>query len=169
MQISQEMPEMSIETQRPEFKLNWRKVRSESGLKPPIELARAYASTGMQKASAATAQTARDGDFVADVTKPGNRIAQIARRKTIKTQQAEINLSSMPKSTPEVEWSPGSVNINWTKGSLSVDWVGDYMPEVIIDPPFSIEIYLREKPYIKIMVEDGTMPSAAGAIVDTHL
>ena len=170
MEVTWEPPEMSMDSQRPAFKLNWKKVRSESGLKPPMEFTNATSGNGIHIAGLGTAQAVRDGDYIGKVEEPGNRIAQLARRKTIKTAQAEINLSSMPKSLPEVEWSPGFVNISWSRGSLSVDWVGEYMPEVIIDPPFSIDIYLREKPYIKIMVEDGEVPMyGPGVLVDEQL
>lgn len=169
MQLEREMPEMSVEYQNPEFKLNWRKVRSESGLKPPVELSRAYTVRTSNKAVCGISEAAGDVGYISQVEKGGNRIAELTRHKTIKTAQAEINLSSKPQSLPEVEWTPGAVNINWTRGSLNVDWVGNYMPEVVIDPPFSIEIFLREKPYIKIMVEDGTAPATSGTIVDKQL
>lgn len=169
MQVDRTDPEFEVESQRPEFKLNWKKVYAESGLKRPRDLSKAGLSSAVTKAAQGATESVHDGDFLSKVTQPGNRVAQLARQKTIKTQQAEINLSSMPRSQPEVEWTPGAVNINWTRGSLSIDWVGEYMPEVVIDPPFSIEIFLREKPYIKIMVEDGTAPMGAGTIIDQHL
>lgn len=169
MEISRERPEMSLEYRLPEFKLNWGKVRAESGLKPPSDMARTIADKGSAGARSGTSEAANDGDYLGNVKAGGNRVAQLSRHKTIKTAQAEINLSSMPQSLPEVEWSAGVVNINWTKGALNVDWTGDYMPEIVIDPPFSIEIFLREKPYIKIMVEDGAAPAGPGSIIDARL
>lgn len=169
MEVERQDPEFDVESQRPEFKLNWKKVYAESGLTRPKDFSKKVKTAGLNKVAKGTYDSVKDGDYLAKVQNPGNRVAQLARQETIKTQQAEINLSSMPRSTPEVEWTPGSVNINWTRGALSIDWVGDYMPEVVIDPPFSIEIFLREKPYIKIMVEDGTAPVGAGTLIDQHL
>lgn len=169
MEVSRQDPEMSVDSQAPEFTLNWKKVRSESGLKPPKEFTDSYAGSGIHIAGEGTKEAAQDGNFLGKVTAKGNRVAQLARHKTIKTSQTEINLSSMPKSMPEVEWNPGFLNINWTRGSVNIDWVGEYMPEVVIDPPFSIEIFLREKPYIKIMVEDGIVESGTGLVVDKKL
>ena len=169
MQITSEAPEMTVENQMPEFKLNWTKVRAESGLKTPDLLAKSLASDAVRTAEEGTVDAVHDGDYIAKVQERGNRIAKLSHQKTIRTEQVEINLSSIPQSLPEVEWDRGYVHINWTRGTLNIDWVGDYMPEVVVDPPFSVEIYLREKPYIKVMVEDGTMPIGTGAIVDQQL
>ena len=169
MQVVSEPPEMTIETRAPKFKLNWKKVRSESGMKAPTELAQSIGQTGIHIAGDGTKQTVKDGDYLKKVELGGNRIAQLSRQKTIKTAQAEINLSTMPQSLPEVEWEPGFIDIVWSRGNFKIDWIGEYMPEVVIDPMFSIEIFLREKPYIKVTVEDGTGPYDPGGIVDRRL
>ncbi|MCL1828369.1 MAG: DUF6470 family protein [Oscillospiraceae bacterium] len=169
MQVINEPPEMTVKTHTPKFKLNWKKVRSESGMKPPLDLARSIGSTGMQKADDGTKQTVQDGDFLKKTEIGGNRIAQLSRRKTIETAQKEINIGLMPKTSPEVEWEPGFVDVVWSRGNFKIEWSGEYMPNIIVDPMFSIEIYLREKPYIKITVEDGLSPYDSGVIVDKRL
>ena len=167
MQITGEPPEITIEQQAPQFKVNWKKEYTAPIVKPPRPPARVVATDNQVQIN--TPGTVGDSDKLNSARARGIRNSQRARQKLIKMEHVQINLNSVPKSTPEVEWTPGVINVNWTRGSLHVDWIGEYMPQVVVDPPFSIDVYLREKPYIKIMVEDGTMPGIAGSHIDMSL
>ena len=167
MQITSEPAEFSIDQQSPEFKVNWKKEYTPpvaAPSRPPL-----HAVAADNKVQIKTAEPVADSDKLDSARARGIRNSQRARQKSIKLDYVQINLNSVPKSTPEVEWTPGVINVSWTRGSLSVDWIGEYMPQVVVDPPFSIDVYLREKPYIKIMVEDGTVPGGAGSYVDVSL
>lgn len=166
MQITNEPAEFSVEQQFPELKVNW-----ESDYSAPVTTSRVRHQhfAAQNQVQIKTLDEVSEGDKLGVARARGTRNAQRSRQKSIKMEQVEINLNSVPKSSPKVEWTPGVININWTRGSLSVDWVGEYMPQVVVDPPFSIDVYLREKPYIKIMVEDGTAPGAAGSNLDMRL
>lgn len=170
MQITRENPEFTTESKAPEFKLNWKKSNVE--FRPSFTANRARVYESKAHVSGENAVTPSKGGrnrkgMASAIT--ASRISQTAKHKTIKTALAEINLKSIPQNRPQVEWSRGEVKINWTKGSLNVNWVGEYMPEIVIDPPFSIEIFLREKPYITVTVEDGEAPEGAGTLVDRCL
>lgn len=171
MQITNEPAEIAIEQQFPEFKLNWKRDHAAAAIKVPSQRPHTVAppSQAQVQIQAAMNDTIGDSDKLGIARAKGTRNAQRARQKSIKLDQVEINLNSVSKNSPEVEWTPGVININWTRGSLSVDWVGEYMPQVVIDPPFSIDVFLREKPYIKIMVEDGSAPGTAGSYIDMRL
>ena len=170
MHISTELPEMSIERKAATFKINRKKINTESGLKPPDEIAKDISLAGKTAAMDFTNTTARDGEFLSDVTKRGNRIAQLARSKNIeKAVKTEVNIASIPKSTPEVIWDPGYMRINWSNHSVVIEWDGDYMPEMTVDPPYSVEVFLRNKPYFRITVEEGPDPYKAGSHVDRVL
>lgn len=171
MQITRENPEFSTEYQTPEFKLNWKKTDVNFSPDYSVNRARVYEGRAhiADENAVNMSKNGKNRKGINSSVSNVNHIAQMTRHKTIKTARAEINLKSMQQRNPEVEWSPGAIKINWTKGSLNVNWVGEYMPEVVIDPPFSIEIFLREKPYITVMVEDGAAPEGAGAIVDRRL
>ena len=167
MQITNEPAEITIEQQSPEFKVNWKREATAPVVKPPRPPARNVAADILPQVG--PKNPVGDNDELGIARARGIRNSQRARQKSIKMEHVQINLNSVPKSTPEVEWTPGVINVNWTRGSLNVDWIGEYMPQVVIDPPFSIDVFLREKPYIKIMVEDGTVPGAAGSYIDMSL
>jgi hypothetical protein len=158
MQVNSEMPEMTVETQAPKFKLNWKKVQAESGLKRPIPLTLDIRDKSRQKILENTAKASRDGDFLAKVEQPGDRVVQIARRDSLQQSTKELNLGLMPKSKPEVEWTRGAIRIDWSRPHFDIEWTREYLPEIVIDPPYSVEIYLRREPYFKITVESGEDP-----------
>lgn len=167
MQITSEPAEFEVEHQRPEFKINWNSEPVKK-LDKPVRVKAPPVLTG------ASVQTAKidltgDGDMLGKARAQGVKNARAASHNTIEMDQVKISLNSSPKTSPEVEWTPGTISVNWTRGTLSVDWVGEYMPQVVIDPPFSIDVFLREKPYIKIMVEDGTIPDYIGSNIDLRL
>ena len=169
MTVTSESPEMTVESKRPEFKVNWKKVRSESGLKPPGDFTLSVRDNARGKIMNYVGESVHDGDYLGKVEAPGNRVARQSRTKSLKTAQVDINIESVPKSLPEVEWKPGYIHIKWSDHKFKIDWQGEYMPEILIDPPFSVEIFLRDRPYIKISVEDQLERSYAGRVVDKML
>ena len=169
MRIKTEMPQMEIERKNPSFKINRKKINSESGLKSTPELSKTYRDRGRAGAYRGARTAVQDGNFLGNVRNPGDRVGQLARNKKMSAilKKKEINLGLMPRSSPEVEWDRGSMRINWSKHSIVIDWDGEYMPKVTIDPKHSIEVYLRTKPYFRVLVteaeEDPNMP---GRLVD---
>ena len=167
MQITNEPPEVTIENQAPEFKVNWKRETAPPVVRAPRPPVRTVAADS--QVNIESPKPVGDSDKLNSARARGIRNSQRSRQKSIKMDNVQINLNSVPKNKLDVEWTPGVINVNWTRGSLSVDWIGEYMPQVVVDPPFSIDVYLREKPYIKIMVEDGTVPDVAGSYIDMSL
>ena len=58
------------------------------------------------------------------------------------------------------------MSINWSKHSILIDWDGEYMPQLTIDPKYSIEVFMRTEPYFRISVEEIAMPGMTGRYVD---
>ena len=168
MRIKTEMPQMEIERKNPTFKVNRKKINSESGLKSTPELSRVYRDKGRAGALRGARVAAQDGNFLGDVKRSGDRVAKLARSKTMSAalRKKEANLGLMPQSPPEVVWDRGHMRINWSKHSIVIDWDGEYMPKVTIDPKHSIEVYLRTAPYFRVLVEEGEDPSMPGRLVD---
>ena len=168
MKITTESPEMEIDSQAPSFRINRKKINSESGLKAPLELARVYRDNGRAGALRGARTAKEDGNFLGDLRKPGDRVAKLARSKTMSEimKKKQSNIGLMPKSIPEVEWERGYMRINWSKHSIVIDWDGEYMPKLTVDPKYSIEVYLRTEPYFRIMVEEVVDPNTPGRIVD---
>ena len=161
MKITSEIPKFEAHQQVPRFKMNWKKVRSESGIKSQGEMSKAYREAGRQAALQGAKQAASDGNFLGNMRIHGDRVAMLAKNKALSDiqEKRQINVGLMPKSSPQVEWDKGSMRVSWSTHSLVIDWEGDYMPQVTVDPPHSVEVYLRTKPYVKVMVEDTAPPS----------
>ena len=168
MKITTEAPQMEIDRQDPSFRINRKKINSESGLKSPDLVTLDYRDAGRAGALRGAKTAKEDGNFLGELRIPGDRVAKLAHKKSMAAmmKRKQANLGLMPKSIPEVEWDKGHISINWSKHSIVIDWDGEYMPQVTIDPKYSIEIFLRTEPYFRVKVEalnDMTMP---GRLVD---
>jgi hypothetical protein len=169
MTVTTENPQMEIEKQAPKFRINRKKINAESGLKPPREMTMDFRNSGKTGALRGAKTAVNDGNFLGNTKEPGDKVGKLARVKTmseIQKKQGQTNIGLMPKSSPEVVWDRGSMRINWSKHSIVIDWDGEYMPQVTIDPKYSIEIFLRTEPYFRVMVEDVVDPSMPGLYVD---
>jgi len=168
MKITTEPSRMEIESQSPSFKVNRKKINSESGLKSPIEMVSSYKNAGRAAALKAMKTSGKEGDFLGNTRIRGDRIAKLSRSKAMKsaTKKKQIDLQLMPKSSPEVEWDKGYMRINWSKHSVVIDWDGEYMPQVTVDPKYSVEVYMRTEPYFRVMIEGPDDPGMPGKYVD---
>jgi hypothetical protein len=148
--------------------MNRKKINSESGLKGPSDLTKGFSNDGKTGALRGTKTAGDEGDFLGNTKIRGDRISMLSRNKamTAATKKKQLDLTLMPKSSPEVVWDKGSMRINWSKHSIMIDWDGEYMPQVTIDPKYSIEVFLRTEPYFRIMVEEYSDPSMPGRYVD---
>ena len=168
-ELHQEMPELSIESQSASFSVNWRQVHSEMGLKPPLELAAQIRAKGIEGAADGTIEAVQDGNYLQKNELRSNRVAQLARQKSLEQANVEVNIKSIPEQSPQVEWNPGKLQITWESKQFNVEWDGNYLPEVSLESPYSVEIFLRNRPSIRISVEDVLMPSEAGQHVDKRM
>ena len=168
-ELHQEMPELSIESQSASFSVNWRQVHSEMGLKPPLELAAQIRAKGIEGAADGTIEAVQDGNYLQKNELRSNRVAQLARQKSLEQANVEVNIKSIPEQSPQVEWNPGKLQITWESKQFNVEWDGNYLPEVSLESPYSVEIFLRDRPSIRISVEDVLMPSEAGQHVDKRM
>ena len=172
MNIRTETPQMEIDKRDPTFKVNWKKVRSESGLKPPAEFSTDYRNKGLEGAIKGTKTAAEDGNFLGEMRIHGDRVAMLSHNKTMNAaikKSQELNIGLMPKTSPEVKWDRGYMRINWSKHSIVIDWDGEYMPQLTIDPKSQIEIFLRTEPYFRVSVEDWSDPSTPGRYIDSEI
>jgi hypothetical protein len=166
MKIQTEAAKMTVDRKNPTFQIDLQPYRDEVNLKQPDRLTADFGSQAHVASLDGIAEASRDGDFLASTEKPGNRVAQIARRKLQKSAQRELNIKAIPSRRPKVTWDPGYVHIDWSGHRISIDWEGEYMPELTVDPPYSIEVFLRNKPYFRITVEEGENPYQAGQRVN---
>ena len=167
MKITTELPQMEIDRKNPTFKVNRKKINSETGYKSTPELSKEFRNKGKAAALRGARTAVQDGNFLGNLKMPGDRVGKLARNKTMSAilRKKEINLGLMPKSPPEVIWDKGYMRTNWSKHSIVIDWDGEYMPKLTIDPKHSIEVYLRTEPYFRIIVEEKD-PTKPGWLVD---
>jgi len=168
MRIATEAPKMKIERQTPSFRINRKKIDSERGLKSPMELTQGFRDQGRVGALKGTKTALDDGNFLGELRRKGDRVGQLAKNKTMSAilKQQQINIGLMPKNRPEVVWDKGSMTINWSRHSILIDWDGEYMPQLTVDPKYSIEVFLKTEPYFRVSVEDMVDPGMPGRYVD---
>ena len=171
MKITSESPQMEIDRQAPTFRVNRKKINSESGLKPADEYTKSVRDAGRQAALKGTRTAVEDGNFLGDHKNKGDRVPKLAKAKamTAAMKRKQSNVALMPKEKAEIEWDRGYMRINWSKHSIAIDWEGEYMPQMKVDPPYSIEVFLRTKPYFRIVVEEGDNPLYPGRHVDKRV
>jgi hypothetical protein len=170
MKVESSMPRMTVNREQPEFEVNNKKIQSESGLMRPAELSLSVRDNGKLKADMSVSDIVDEGNFLSDVTAPGNRVAQFARNKTLRDANKEINIGLMPKSSPEITWKTGSMDISWSRNNFNIDWSEtNYMPDFSVEPKYSVEVFLRNKPYIRISVVDGSAGGPVGRAIDAVL
>jgi len=168
MKITTEPAQMNIERRAPSFKINRKKINSESGLKSPLEVAQASRDKGRTAALRGARTAAEDGNFLGEMRRKGDRVGQLARNKTMSAilKKQQLNIGLMPKSSPEVVWDKGSMSINWSKHSIIIDWDGEFMPQLTVDPKYSVEVFLRTEPYFRVSVEELNVPGTPGSYID---
>ncbi|MDR0491349.1 MAG: DUF6470 family protein [Oscillospiraceae bacterium] len=171
MKITYEDPEMIIERQAPTFRVNRRKINAETGLKSPMELTYDFRNDGREGAFNAAKVAVEDGNFLGNVKDSGDRVARLAQNKAMASilKKRQVNVGLMPKEKAEIQWDKGYMRVNWTKHSISIDCEGEYMPQMTVDPPYSIEVYLRTKPYFRIVVQEAEDPNKPGSRVNEEI
>jgi len=168
MKITSEHAKMEIDSKAPSFRINRNKINNESGLKAPSVFTKDFRDAGLAGALRSVNTASKDGNFVGDLRIRGNRIAKLARNKSMAAalKKKQLDLRLMPQNSPEVKWDKGYMHINWSKHSIVIDWDGEYLPQLTIDPKYSVEIFMLKEPYFKVNVEKMETPNSVGRYVD---
>jgi hypothetical protein len=155
MRIVSEPAHMEIEHKAPAFKVETQRSRSE---RPA--LSRNYAAAPLPAPRAKTPRPAADtAPAAGENSKPQNKalspsINPLVLNKAINEYASSANNVTITQSMPSIEWEAGYLNITWSNAQMQIEWdQGNYMPSFSVEP-HSVEIYLREKPYIKITISD---------------
>jgi len=168
MRIRTETPQMSIDRKAPSFIVNRSKYNTKPGLKAPLDLAKSQRNKGRQAAFRSAQHAKDDGNVLANTKLPVEKSMQILAKNKMKRtlQSPDVNLGSVSTSPREVTFDKGHMRINWSKHSVAIDWDGEYMPQMTVDPKYSVEVYLRTQPYFRVMVEEVIDPNAPGRYID---
>ncbi len=167
VRIETNIPKPQIETEVPKFKADWDRVRAESGMKSPDLMAKDMVELGKQAALKFTAQSAQEGNMMADPKLGERAIPTIAAQRN-ELKLPEVNLGAIPKKPVEIEWSKGVLSVNWSQKALEMNWEGDYQPTIEVEP-YAVEIKLSTMPSIRIFFDENNIPTGVGRTVDTDI
>ena len=169
MRIVTERPRMEIERKTPSFKVEPQRGRAD---KPAL--------TRYQRATLSAAQQANTPRPRADITLKADalipntaadvlNLTPLELNKAIGDYAATTGTGALQQHMPSIEWEAGYVNISWSNAQMQIEWdQGDYLPSFSVEP-HSVEIYLREKPYIKITVSDEVIAAMYGPQTDEKI
>ena len=171
MRIKSETPKMNLEMKTPRFRVNRRKLNAEMNVHSPGDFTNKQRDAGKTAVLRGIKTAGKDGDFLGNAKVRGQKVGQLARNKAMASamRKKEGNIALMPREKPEIIWDKGSMSINWSKHSLVIDWDGDYMPQLTIDPNYSVEFYLRTEPHFRITVEEIMRPGDPGKYIDSAI
>ena len=171
MKIKNEHAQMEIERKAPSFRVNRKKLNSDMGVAGPVEFTAQFSEQGKAGALRGARTAVDDGNFLGEMRRKGDRVGPLARKKAMTAimKNKEINLGLTPKNRPEVVWDKGSMTINWSRHSILIDWDGEYMPQLTVDPKYSVEIFLRTEPYFRVSVSEMIDPGTPGRYVDKEI
>ena len=168
MRIKTENAKMEIDRKAPSFRISRKKAEAGIGGKAPLEFAKASRDQGKAGALRGAKTAVDDGNFLGEMRRKGDRVGQLARKKTMSAilKKQQVNIGLTPGSKAEVVWDKGSMSINWSRHSILIDWDGDFMPQLTVDPKYSVEIFLKTEPYFRVSVRDMIDPGMPGRVVD---
>ena len=148
MRIVREAPRMEIEHKAPAFKVETQRSR-------PYRPAVRHHNTAPGSAQRLKTHYA-PGSANETPALENSGLSQSATALELNKVLNDYAASASAESLrPSIEWDSGYLNISWSKAQMQIEWDKEYMPTFSVEP-HAVEIYLREKPYIKITIEDET-------------
>ncbi|MGN0666994.1 MAG: DUF6470 family protein [Huintestinicola sp.] len=102
------------------------------------------AQKGISVAYQAVATIASEGDALADMETTESALARSKAAATLGTI-----MDFLPKESPDISWSGGTLSINYTADKLSMDWDTNMRPEMEFVPG-SVEFIVNQLPKVEI-------------------
>ena len=147
LNITREKDGLKMEHSYPVLHIDSSAARDSMNLKSSMGLARDFAEKGVQAAMEATANAAKEGDLLSDLTNPGsNPICEIARQAI--QQTAELVPAAIPAVPAQISWDPAQLKLQYEKDRLILDWKSHH-PEYEFTPG-SIEFRIKQYPKTEI-------------------
>lgn len=102
------------------------------------------ADKGIRIAYQAVATIANEGDAMCDLEATPSSIAASKAARTIETV-----MEFLPKESPDISWTGGTLNINYTADKLNMDWDTRMSPEFEFIPG-NVEFIVNQLPKVEI-------------------
>lgn len=174
LQVSQQSPQMTVEWENSNFSVDFERARAAIA-NNRANLATSNSMTIVpQKAISnieyshahANMQTGPDSD-VGKYKSPEIKLEESVRNIQ-KKANATMRVPRYMDVSPDIKYNRGDFNISWSDYEFSVEWIGDTLPQITVEP-YSIDIIIDQKPYIKIYLVEEALPKATGRNLDTHI
>ncbi len=164
-------PRMNVENQRPQMRVNWKKVWADRGIRSPEAFSQYTRQIARQMVQEAIQNITAQGDYFGDITSYlGSNRSVVGDWATDQIANSVPELTMSPEApSPEIEWIEGGMKIEWSPGDVEIIWEDDFMPDITVTP-YSVEIKLRNHGEVKITVNEDNIPARiSGKNVDKNI
>lgn len=148
-EIRQVKPELIIDSAMTAVQIDQSACFAEAGLKGSQELSREYAEMGRQAALEAIGRIVEEGNTMART--PWSVSLRTILANLVQERHplfVDFNVKFIPQSRPDIEWTPGYLNIDWSLGGAEIG----YTPSKPLHQytPGKAEVYIRQRNELKI-------------------
>ncbi|RCX14780.1 hypothetical protein DFR58_11414 [Anaerobacterium chartisolvens] len=150
VEINQQQAQIQMKSELPRVMIDQYEAFASAGLKGTLDLTREIAARAHQQSLNYIAQTAEDGDQLADIASGGNPIVSIAVRRAYPMH--EYGCDYLPKVGPEITVAGGMLEV-WLADNGPNNGVEVTNIEGDVDinyTPSSLSIYMKQYQSLKI-------------------
>lgn len=176
LKIRSEPARMQVSRTRPQFRVNWEKMRRNTGARSRTYQQRYEQQVARQQLKESIANANSTLEMLSIAETAGLPSAQSLVGGANMTQAAKQNdlsqptLSVVDAGMPEIEWENGNLEIGWVPHSLEMSWEGNFKPEITVTP-HSVEIRLISGETIRVQENEARAIEmrGEGKKVDTNV
>lgn len=146
LKVDSQPARMRVKRTRATFKVNnMKQLRAESGLRSPDlqrrhmqQRSQAKLYEGIQSINSNAQRLTNIQDHQG--AEP-ELVATVTLQNTLQQNIPVLDVGSMPRSLPKLDWDTGSLEIEWDPHRIEMSWEGDMRPQITVTP-HSVEIKL---------------------------
>lgn len=146
LEISREKNGLRIKSQPIQLNVDTFEARN-SIFETPLKSIESFAKKGKDAAYAATARFAREGNMLLDIHLNEDALNQIGASR-IAQQEKDFNIEFLPNVPPELNWTPGDMQIEYEMDKLNFEWKTNQGNFEFI--PANIEFNITQQPQVII-------------------
>ncbi|MEL7608386.1 MAG: DUF6470 family protein [Bacillota bacterium] len=165
LRIKRDPPAMVIKRENPSFKVSTEGAANADELMPVLQLSDRFRSAlpDSMKSKGSAPATSPAGS-VADAAKEQNPLAEVQKQQEIQLHKAQKRREASEQQA-QLVWDPGYIKIEWTDPVFEMEWDLGTGPDIHVEP-YVVEVRIRNRPVLRIMVEEGKVRGASGNNVD---
>lgn len=166
LKIEREPARMRVRRTRPKMKVDWAKVRGESGLRVPSAQRKHLQQIYRQMALDGIVRISNENEAVSSnlqgLDNGGPEIvARLAFDSLMQRDIPVVDVGNMPRSMPDVQWEPGTMEIEWDPPKMEMHWEGSMRPEITVTP-HTVEVRLINGETIRVAENEARMLEQQG-------